>query len=96
LVQVSPPDEHGYCSLGVSVDIARSAVSCATHVIAQVNPKIPRTHGDGLMHIKRFSAMVYHEDSLPQINYSAKTGPEEMQIGKYVAPRRNANWKVCG
>ncbi|HRD57584.1 MAG TPA: acetyl-CoA hydrolase/transferase C-terminal domain-containing protein [Ferruginibacter sp.] len=85
LVQVSPPDEHGYCSLGVSVDIARSAVSCATHVIAQVNPKIPRTHGDGLMHIKRFSAMVYHEDSLPQINYSAKTGPEEMQIGKYVA-----------
>ncbi|MFT3979084.1 MAG: acetyl-CoA hydrolase/transferase C-terminal domain-containing protein [Ferruginibacter sp.] len=85
LVQVSPPDEHGYCSLGVSVDIARSAVASATHVIAQVNPKIPRTHGDGLIHIKRFAAMVYQEEALPQINYGAKTGPEELQIGKYIA-----------
>src|SRR5438309_2271037 len=47
LVQVSPPDQHGYCSLGVSVDIARSAVNTAKHVIAQVNPNVPRTHGDG-------------------------------------------------
>lgn len=85
LVQVSPPDEHGYCSLGVSVDIARSAVASATYVIAQVNPKIPRTHGDGLMHVKRFTHMVFHEDPLPQINYGAKTGPDEFKIGKYIA-----------
>ncbi len=42
-VQVSPPDSHGYCSLGVSVDIARSAVNTARYVIAQVNPNAPRT-----------------------------------------------------
>eukprot|EP01136_Pigoraptor_vietnamica_P037708 Opistho-1_new@106022 len=44
LVQVSPPDSHGYCSLGTSVDIARSAVNMAKYVVAQINPKIPRTH----------------------------------------------------
>ncbi len=85
LVQVSPPDEHGYCSLGVSVDIARSAVNTATHVIAQVNPKVPRTHGDSLIHTKRFTAMVYHEEELPQVDYGAKMGEEELKIGKLIA-----------
>ena len=85
IVQVSPPDEHGYCSLGVSVDVARSAVNNARKIIAQVNPKIPRTHGDGMVHYKRFAYMVYHENPLPQIDYSAKTGPAELQIGKYIA-----------
>ena len=47
IVQVSIPDKHGYCSLGVSVDVARAAVNTARYVIAQVNPNIPRTHGDG-------------------------------------------------
>lgn len=85
LVQVSPPDEHGYCSLGVSVDIARSAVNTATHVIAQVNPRVPRTHGDSLIHTKRFTAMVYHEEELPQVDYSAKMGKEELKIGRLIA-----------
>ena len=58
LVQVSPPDIHGYCSLGVSVDVARSAVNTAKYVIAQINPNVPRTHGDGLIHSSRFYAMV--------------------------------------
>jgi acyl-CoA hydrolase len=85
LVQVSPPDKHGYCSLGVSVDIARSAVNTAKYVIAQVNPKIPRTHGDGMVHVKRFSHMVWHEQDLPQVDYAAKTGPAEMKIGEIIA-----------
>ena len=85
LVQVSPPDKHGYCSLGVSVDIARSAVNTATHIIAQVNPRVPRTHGDSLIHTKRFSSMVYHEEELPEVDYGAKVGPEELKIGKLVA-----------
>lgn len=85
IVQVSPPDEHGYCSLGLSVDVARSAVNNARLIIAQVNPNMPRTHGDGMVHYKRFAHMLYHESPLPQIDYSLKTGPEEMQIGKYVA-----------
>jgi acyl-CoA hydrolase len=85
IVQVSPPDEHGYCSLGVSVDVARSAVNCARQIIAQVNPQMPRTHGDGLIHIKRFAYLVYFEEQLPQIDYGAKTGADELKIGKYVA-----------
>lgn len=85
LVQVSPPDKHGYCSLGVSVDIARSAVNTATHIIAQVNPRVPRTHGDSLVHTKRFTSMVYHEEELPEVDYGAKVGPEELKIGKLVA-----------
>lgn len=85
LIQVSPPDEHGYCSLGVSVDIARSAVAMAKHVIAQVNPLMPRTHGDGAVHTSRFTHMVHYEEMLPQVDYGAKTGPEEITIGKFVA-----------
>lgn len=85
LVQVSPPDRHGYCSLGTSVDIARSAVNMAKYVVAQVNPKIPRTHGDGLIHISRFSRMVYHEEDLPEVNYGANTTENEMAIGRHIA-----------
>lgn len=85
LVQVSPPDEHGYCSLGVSVDIARSAVNTATHIIAQVNPRVPRTHGDSQVHTKRFTAMVYHEEELPEVDYGSKVHPEDLKIGKLIA-----------
>lgn len=85
LVQVSPPDIHGYCSLGVSVDVARSAVNTATHIIAQVNPKVPRTHGDSLVHTQRFTSMVFHDEDLPEVDYGAKVGKEELQIGKLIA-----------
>ncbi|MFZ9388375.1 MAG: acetyl-CoA hydrolase/transferase family protein [Chitinophagaceae bacterium] len=85
IVQVSPPDQHGYCSLGVSVDIARSAVNTATHIIAQVNPRVPRTHGDSQIHTKRFTHMVYHEEELPEVDYGAKVGEDELRIGKLIA-----------
>lgn len=85
LVQVSPPDAHGYCSLGTSVDIARSAVNMATHVIAQINPKIPRTHGDGLIHMSRFTHTVFHEEDLPEVNYGANTSDNEVAIGQHIA-----------
>ncbi|MFZ6012890.1 MAG: acetyl-CoA hydrolase/transferase family protein, partial [Bacteroidota bacterium] len=67
IVQVSLPDKHGYCSLGVSVDIAASAIKNAKTVIAQVNPKMPRTHGDGIIHVKDFQAVVYGEQELPEV-----------------------------
>jgi len=51
LVEVSPPDERGMCSLGVSVDIVKSAVENAALVLAQVNPRMPRTHGNSLVHV---------------------------------------------
>ncbi len=85
LIQVSPPDIHGYCSLGISVDIARSAVSTAKYIIAQVNPNVPRTHGDSMIHTDRIQAFVYNEDLLHTVDYSAKIGKEELQIGKYIA-----------
>ena len=85
LVQVSPPDNHGYCSLGVSVDIARSAVNTAKYVIAQVNPNMPRTHGDGLIHVSSFTHMVYHEEALPEVNYGANTSQKELLIGQNIA-----------
>jgi acyl-CoA hydrolase len=85
LVQVSLPDQHGYCSLGVSVDVARSAVNTARYVIAQVNPNVPRTHGDGLMHSSRFYAMVECNEPLYEARFTEKAGPDEMRIGEYVA-----------
>lgn len=85
IVQVSPPDTHGYCSLGVSVDVARSAVNTAKYVIAQVNPNVPRTHGDGLIHSSRFHSMVYCEDPLYEAHFGEKVGKDELRIGEYVA-----------
>lgn len=85
LVQVSPPDKHGYCSLGVSVDIARSAVNTAKYIIAQVNPSVPRTHGDSLVHTDRFTHLVYSDEPLPQVDYGAKVADEELKIGQLIA-----------
>jgi acyl-CoA hydrolase len=85
IVHVSMPDAHGYCSLGVSVDIAKSAVNSAKHIIAQVNPNAPRSHGDGMIHCSRFSSMVYCEDQLHTANFSEKCGPETQKIGELIA-----------
>lgn len=64
LIHVSPPDEHGYCSLGVSVDIAPAVLQSAGCVIAQVNPNMPRTHGDSFIHISQIAAMVEVNDEI--------------------------------
>lgn len=85
IIHVSPPDEHGFCSLGVSVDVARSAIETARLIIAQVNPNMPRTHGDGLIHSSRFHAAVEVNDPLPQVNYAGKLSEKEFRIGEYVA-----------
>jgi acyl-CoA hydrolase len=85
IVQVSPPDIHGYCTLGTSVDIARTAVNYAKKVIAQVNPQMPRTHGDGMIHTDRFAAMVFHDEVLPQVDYGAKITDTELMVGCNVA-----------
>jgi len=85
LVQVSPPDKHGYCSLGVSVDITRSAVSVAKKVIAQVNPRVPRTHGDGMVHISRFAAVCFCEEELQEVHYGDRVTASELKIGEFVA-----------
>jgi acyl-CoA hydrolase len=85
LIQVSPPDEHGFCSLGTSVDIAKSAVEMAKHVIAQVNPLMPRTHGQGFIHISKIDSMVWHVSELPEINYAFESNDVVKKIGHQVA-----------
>lgn len=85
LVQVSPPDKHGYCSLGLSIDIARAAVDSAQQVIALVNPLMPRTHGDGMIHTDRFTKMVLHEAPLPEESYGSKVTDTERTIGQHIA-----------
>ncbi|MDO8365756.1 MAG: acetyl-CoA hydrolase/transferase C-terminal domain-containing protein [Saprospiraceae bacterium] len=85
IVLVSEPDAHGYCSLGPSVDIARSAVNAAKYVIAQVNPQVPRTHGDGMIHVSRFHAMVRHEAPLQEVRFGDKVSEVDLQIGQRIA-----------
>lgn len=85
LVQVSPPDKHGYCSLGVSVDVAATAVKTAKHVIAQVNPRMPRTMGDGIIHQDEFDAFVSMEQDLPEIVRSEVPDEIAARIGNYCA-----------
>ena len=84
LVQVSPPDKHGYCSLGTSVDIALSAVRTAKHVIAQVNPRMPRTLGDGIIKISDFDALVYAEEELPEVSFG-RPNEISMRIASHVS-----------
>ena len=67
LIQVSPPDAHGFCSLGVSVDCSLAAVRAAKFVIAQVNPNMPRTHGDGVIDVDQIDAFVDGDDPLHEV-----------------------------
>lgn len=85
IVQVSVPDRHGYCSLGVSVDVARAAVNTAKYVIGQVNPHIPRTHGDGMIPLDRFHHLVYHEAPLHEAEFGSRTTERELRIGEHIA-----------
>lgn len=80
LVQVSPPDRHGYCSLGVSVDASRAALQCAEKAIALVNPNMPRTHGDGIFHASRFNALVETDEPLHELPIAAPNEVER-QVG---------------
>lgn len=85
MVHVSPPDKHGYCSLGVSVDVAGAAIKTAKYVIAQINPRMPRTHGDGIVHVSAFHAMVFGEQELPEV-VTKDAGSEIFErIGRNVA-----------
>ena len=85
IVHVSPPDSQGFCSLGTSVDAAWAAVRHAKLVIAQVNPKMPRTLGDSPVHSSKFDAMVWHETELPAVDYGSKINDTILKIGENVA-----------
>lgn len=84
LIQVSPPDKHGYCSLGTSIDVTITAIQVAKIVIAQVNPNVPRTHGDGIIHHKNINAAVWVDEPIHSVTTSEPTEIEK-QIGYHVA-----------
>ena len=85
LVQVSPPDKFGYCSLGVSVDITRSGLKNARLVIAQVNPRMPRTWGDSFVHVDEIDWLVPFEEPLVEIVPAEKDNEIARRIGLFVS-----------
>jgi acyl-CoA hydrolase/GNAT superfamily N-acetyltransferase len=83
LVQVSPPDPHGFCSFGVSVDVVKAAVESADFVVAEVNPNMPRTLGDSFVHVNALDAMVKSEKPLLEFAMEAIT-PEAERIAEFI------------
>ena len=84
LIQVSPPDKYGYCSLGVSIDITQAGVQNAKIVIAQVNPRMPRTWGDSFVHIDDIDYLVEYEEPLVEALPIIKDSGTASRIGFYV------------
>jgi 4-hydroxybutyrate CoA-transferase len=84
LVQVSPPDAHGFCSLGISVDIAKAACDMAQTIVALVNPNMPRSLGDSFIHQSKITAAVYSENAIYECSNAALTATENA-IGRHVA-----------
>jgi 4-hydroxybutyrate CoA-transferase len=84
LIHVSPPDEHGFCSFGVGVDTTKTAAECARTVIAQVNPKMPRTLGDSFIHLNKIHAIVEVSDDLLDFPMGI-VSDVAMQIGRHIA-----------
>ena len=84
MIQVSEPDEHGYCTYGVSVDIVKAAAENACLVMAQVNPRMPRVLGDSFIHVHDIDIFVKHEEEVMEWSYE---GPTEVQdkVAKNVA-----------
>ncbi len=84
LIQVSPPDEHGFCSLGVGVDITLAATRHSKRIIAQVNPQMPRTLGDCFIHVSKFAAVVEVDEPLFELEPGGSNEIQD-QIGRNVA-----------
>ncbi len=84
LIQVSPPDEFGYSSLGVSVDVTAAVVKYAKHVIAEINPNMPRTMGESFVHVGRFDHLVWNDAPLIEFGY-APADEATGQIAQHIA-----------
>ena len=84
LMQLSPPDEYGYMSLGVGVECTLNAARCARHVIAEVNQQMPRTLGDSFLHVSKVSAIVETDRPLLELRPEPFTDLQR-RIGEHVA-----------
>jgi len=85
MVQVSPPDAHGYCSLGTSIDATLAATGMAKTIIAQINRRMPRTLGDSHLHVSRITAAIEEDRELPEVSYGAEADDATEAIGRAVA-----------
>jgi acetyl-CoA hydrolase len=84
LIHVSPPDEHGFCSFGVEVGVTKTAAEVARIVIAEVNPRMPRTLGDSFIHISKLDYIVDVDYPLPEIHFG-KPSPLQDEIARHAA-----------
>lgn len=84
MLQVSPPDARGFVSLGVSVDLAPAVLAVAKRVIAEVNPAMPRTHGESFVHVSRFDALVPVDEPVTEYRHQP-TGETAERIARYIA-----------
>ena len=85
LIQICPPDEFGFCSLGISVDVTKSALNSATMVIAQVNHQMPRTFGDTFVHVDEIDYFVEYDEPLTVYRPQVKDQTVARRIGHYIA-----------
>ena len=83
LIHVSPPDEHGFCSLGVEVGVTKTAAQAAKIVVAQVNPNMPRTLGDAFIHLSKIDYVVSVDDPIPEV-HMADTSDLSQRIARHV------------
>jgi 4-hydroxybutyrate CoA-transferase len=81
---MTPPDDHGFCSLGTSVEAMQTAIRCAKTVIAQFNKAMPRTHGDSYVHVSQIDRAV-EVDQAPYVYAPGEIGDVERRIGEFVA-----------
>jgi acyl-CoA hydrolase len=84
LISVSPPNEHGFCSLGTSVDISLAAIQSSKIIIAQINKNVPRTHGDGFIHISKITHFIEIDEKLPEL-IAHPLSDVEKAIGQNIA-----------
>lgn len=84
LINCSMPDENGYVSFGVSADLATAAVECANRVIAQINPNMPYSYGDPVIHVSQLAAAVYVDEPLMEVPTAVPT-EKEIKIGNFIA-----------
>ncbi|MFN8373796.1 MAG: acetyl-CoA hydrolase/transferase C-terminal domain-containing protein [Anaerolineae bacterium] len=84
LIHVSPPDEHGFCSFGIEVGVTKTAAEVARVVIAEVNPRMPRTLGDSFIHVSKLDYMIEVDYPLPEVRIS-EASAKQQRIAQHVA-----------
>jgi len=85
LIQISPPDKFGLASLGISVDVTREAVRSARLVIAQLNPQMPRTHGDSFIHVDDIDYIVPHEEEILTLHHELNDEEIAARIARFIS-----------